>query len=203
MWLRLARLFVPPVVRSRLRRAEARLRCWLPVGLGGRFREEDVAARVLRPGDSGSLARLLERPGRPPPREDLFRQALDDDGRFCLGIFHAGALVACGWCGPQWAAIGIPGIWFGGDSVRTDLRRRGLGQILHQARLREAARRGIREVWAGVAADNLAARGALEAAGFVRVDRPESAERIRNHRRASGARDVEPLLLWRRIDPSA
>ena len=54
-------------------------------------------------------------------------------------------------------------------------RGRGLGRALTRALAEEAWRRGFTEVWLRVVADNLPARRAYEAAGFVRATPEEEA----------------------------
>jgi ribosomal protein S18 acetylase RimI-like enzyme len=55
-------------------------------------------------------------------------------------------------------------------------RGRGLGRALTRALADEARQRGFAEVWLRVVPDNVAARRAYEAAGFVRATPEEEAE---------------------------
>lgn len=150
-----------------LRRAEARLRRWLPPALGGRFRAQQTRARRLTVEDAPALTELYDDPA-------VGAAFIGADPRtFYVGVFVGGRLAAAGAVGPIFENRGIPGEWLGGALVAPHLRRRGLGQILHRSRLAEAARAGIDRVYGSVRADNAAALAALRAVGFERSGRPE------------------------------
>jgi len=167
-------------LKKRKKHLEAKVRKRLPLSMGGRFQAEDVETRTLTEDDLEAYCKMYGIQLTSERRQNL-QKIFHQEERFQTGVFWQGELVASGTCSPMWHALGIEGQWFGGDLVVSHLRGRGLGQILHMARLQEARRRGIHEVLVNVASDNIANLRALQAKGFSPLPRSQRNTTIENH----------------------
>jgi GNAT superfamily N-acetyltransferase len=195
---------LPPRVRVAIRRRinqarwlEAQVRKILPTAAGGRIPASKLTARVLQPEDAIDLLRLTDTPLEPEQLQTCQANLARED-RFAIGVFAEGRLVARGWCGELFASLGLPGQWAFSDFVRPELRYRGVGQLLHRARLAEARRRGISPVYIFMSEINDPSLGACQAAGFVKLHAPDWSKAIEDSMVRDGLPPTKQLVLVHR-----
>jgi len=176
---------------------EAQVRKVLPTAAGGRIPAWMLSTRVLYPDDAEALLRLNGTPLN-PENVQACQAKLAREDRFAIGIFAKGRLVARGWCGELFSALGLPGNWVFGDFVQSELRYRGVGKLLHRARLAEARKRGISTVYVFVSEINYPSLGACQAAGFVKMHAPDWSEAFEDELRRTGPRPPRQLVLIHR-----
>jgi L-amino acid N-acyltransferase YncA len=164
----------------------------LPPWAGGRL-DGRVRAVVLGPEHAAAYRELV---GLRPEAPVLWAPGVEPDA-FAVGLFLDSHLVGTGSCYRQWNRLGIDAFFFAGDLVTVRLRGRGLSRVLHQSRLREAARRGILEVFAVVFAANPASAAGYAAVGFHEIHRSAWQHGIERHFREVGARADQVLIFGR------
>ncbi len=159
--------------------AVSKARAYLPSLLGGRFSSNDVDARLIDR-ETANAFRLgsvsdddERRRARSSRKEELSEEELH------VGLYLDGKLVAVGSAARMWSSLDEDGIWLGGDFVLAELRGRGLGRLLHEARLEELRSRGTQGLArAHVNARNRRSLASFAAAGFAPSREEDLADRI-------------------------
>ena len=130
----------------------------------GPMNGSDLVLRAMRESDLADVLHIERRSFSIPWQEATFRGLMRRHSASLLVAEQAGVLV------------GYAVMWYAADeaelgdlSVLPEARRRGLGRWILQGAMREAGRRGAKQVFLEVRESNADARRLYEKAGFVNV----------------------------------